>query len=425
MSNIVLNITPNPARVDEMLRIRLAGLAPNQQVTLTARASDGAGRGWSSRATFAADAAGVVDLATAAPLEGSYNGADAMGLFWAMTPDAAEPEATSFALRGLEPLRVTITASIAGAVVATEMVERRFLAPGVARVEVRERGLVGTFFRPTGDGPHSAVLALGGSSGGLREQQAALLAARGIAALALAYFAYEGLPERLANIPLEYFGTALEWLAAQPGVDVDQLAVLGISRGAELALLLGATYPRVRRVVAISPSIVVWGATGVDAPAWTRSGQPVPRMPNRATEEQAAAIFQRQPIAATAWYSINLDDPVACEAAAIPVERIAGPVLLLSGEDDAMWPAARMGEMVMSRLRAHGHPYPDRHLRYPGAGHLIGFPYLPPSVRPARHPALGLAFAYGGNPRDQARANAESWHTVLAFLGAPITMEHL
>ncbi|MGH2515136.1 MAG: acyl-CoA thioester hydrolase/BAAT C-terminal domain-containing protein, partial [Ktedonobacterales bacterium] len=116
------------------------------------------------------------------------------------------------------------------------------------------------------------------------------------------------------------------------------------------------------------------------------------------------------------WYSLNLDDPAACEAAAIPVERIAGPVLLLSGEDDAMWPSIRMGEMVMARLRAHGHPYPDRHLRYRGAGHLLSFPYLPPSVHPSRHPALGAAFAYGGNPRDQVRANADSWHTVLEFL---------
>lgn len=419
MSTPELLIAPNSALVDEPLCIRLTGFAPKQQVTLTARTTDGAGHLWSSQATFAADGAGVVDLATAAPLDGSYTGADAMGLCWAMAPDPAPAEtaATSFVLRGLEPLHVTITASIADEVATTATVERRFLAPGVARVEVRERGLVGTYFRPAGAGPHPTVLALGGSSGGLREQQAALLAAHGIAALALAYFAYDGLPERLANIPLEYFETALEWLAAQPGVDADRLAVMGISRGAELALLLGASYPLVRRVVAISPSAVVWGATGADAPTWTRLGQPVPRMPNRATAEQAAEIFQRQPLAAAPWYSINLDDPAACAAAAIPVERIAGPVLLVSGEEDALWPSVRMGEMIMARLRAHGHPYPDRHLRYPGAGHLIGIPSLPPSIRPARHPALGLTIAYGGNPRDQARANVDSWHTMLAFLG--------
>lgn len=412
-----LTITPTSALVDEPQHIQLAGLAPGQRVTLAARTVDGAGRGWSSRAGFAADAGGEVDLTTSAPLDGSYEGADAMGLFWAMALDAPESDAPGFALRGLEPLRVTLTATVEGEAAASVTVERRFVAPGVAREEVREGGLVGTFFQPVGAGAHRAVLALGGSGGGLREHQAALLASHGIAALALAYFGYEGLPARLASIPLEYFETALEWLAARLDVRADHIAVLGISRGAELALLLGATYPRVSSVVAYSPSAVVWGATGMDAPAWTLRGEPVPRRRDRSTPEQAAEIFGKQPIVCAPWYSLTLDGASADDAATIPVERIGGPVLLLSGEDDAMWPSVRMGEMVMERLRAHDHPYPDRHLRYPGAGHLLSFPYLPPSVRPARHSAIGLPFAYGGNPRDQARANADSWHTVLAFLG--------
>ncbi|HLJ80320.1 MAG TPA: acyl-CoA thioesterase/BAAT N-terminal domain-containing protein, partial [Ktedonobacterales bacterium] len=72
MPTLEVNIAPNPALVDEPLRIRLAGLAPGQRVTLAARTADGAGHGWSSQATFAADEAGAIDLASAAPLDGSY-----------------------------------------------------------------------------------------------------------------------------------------------------------------------------------------------------------------------------------------------------------------------------------------------------------------------------------------------------------------
>ena len=51
--------------------------------------------------------------------------------------------------------------------------------------------------------------------------------------------------------------------------------------------------------------------------------------------------------------------------ATIPVERINGPVLLISGEDDQMWPSRTLAEIAMERLRAHRHPYPDEHIAYP------------------------------------------------------------
>ncbi len=76
------------------------------------------------------------------------------------------------------------------------------------------------------------------------------------------------------NAPLEYLATALDYLATQPEVRGDRLGVVGHSRGAELALLTGATFPRVGAVVALAPSAFVWGglgdATGGPEPAaWT------------------------------------------------------------------------------------------------------------------------------------------------------------
>jgi dienelactone hydrolase len=139
-------------------------------------------------------------------------------------------------------------------------------------------------------------------------------------------------------------------------------------------------------------------------------------MPDRTTPEQQAAAGASDPLSAAPLYLANLADAAAVEACGIPVERIGGPVLLISGEDDALWPSALMGEMALERLRRAAHPYPDAHLRYPGAGHLIGYPYLPTTVSVRRHPALGRALAYGGTPVGAAGATADAWPRVLAFL---------
>ncbi|MGE5334424.1 MAG: acyl-CoA thioester hydrolase/BAAT C-terminal domain-containing protein, partial [Nitrososphaerota archaeon] len=290
--------------------------------------------------------------------------------------------------------------------------------PGVRRVEVRERGLVGTLLLPADDGPHPGVIVLGGSSGGIREPLAALLASRGYAALALAFFGADGLPPHLADIPLEYFETALDWMVTRPEVRGARCSLLGTSRGAELALLLGATFPRVGAVIAYAPSGVLWGAVGASGPAWTYHGKPLPIVPDRVSPELDASIAARAPVSAAPWYQHNLADEAALAPATIAVERIAGPVLLISGDDDQMWPSSLMAERIMRRLAAHHFAWPYRHLRYADAGHLIAPPWQPTTVNSRLHPTVGIAFAYGGTPAGQAHANADSWNHVLALLAA-------
>ena len=129
----------------------------------------------------------------------------------------------------------------------------------VSRQPIEREDLVGTLFYPETPGPHPTVVALGGWGGGLREGGAEALASEGFAALALAYFGVEPLPHKLTEIPLEYFAEAIAWLKSQPAVDADRIAVVGNSKGGELALLLGATYPEdVEAVVGYAPSAVVW-----------------------------------------------------------------------------------------------------------------------------------------------------------------------
>lgn len=73
------------------------------------------------------------------------------------------------------------------------------------------------FFLP-GEGPFPGIIDLFGIIGGLIEFRASLLASRGFAVLALAYFAYEGLPDKLLETDLEYFEEAADFLLAHPKV---------------------------------------------------------------------------------------------------------------------------------------------------------------------------------------------------------------
>lgn len=55
-------------------------------------------------------------------------------------------------------------------------------------------------------------------------------------------------------------------------------------------------------------------------------------------------------------------DEAAMARAAIPVERINGPVLFVSAAQDEAWPSREMADAMMQRLEARGFQYPAEHL---------------------------------------------------------------
>lgn len=288
----------------------------------------------------------------------------------------------------------------------------------MARRPVTGGKIVGTLFVPTTAGPHPAVVVLPGSEGGVPEGQAALLASHGFAALALAYFGVEGLPAQLVEIPLEYARGALDWLAAQPEVDGGRIAVMGGSKGAELALLLAATYPdAVRAVVAFKPSSVVWmglpanPADNFRGPksSWTLEGRPLPFVSGAFTLDLIKPML-RQRAALVSSYVGGLKDAEAVAAAAIPAERIRGPVLLVSGAQDQLWPSTQMAAEVIKRLDEHSFPYRHEHLAYGDAGHGLSLPYLPTTT------INSGTILLGGTPQGTASANADAWPKAVTFL---------
>jgi dienelactone hydrolase len=294
------------------------------------------------------------------------------------------------------------------------------------RRPVDREGLVGELLLPGTQprGPLPAVLVLHGSEGGLHKQYAQALAGEGYVTLALAYFGAEGLPQGLEEIPLEYFGEGLRWLQAQPEVDAERIGVVGRSKGGELALLLGATYPeKIKAVVGYVPSGVAWQsipsgpASMREGPksSWTFGAEPVPFVPFKPSPPVMAAIegfFWGRPTSLTILHESALEDEAVVERAAIAVERINGPLLLISGTDDRLWPSTRLSEIAMERLRSHEHPFPYEHLRYEGAGHLI----RAPSTDETLFARESGPFVLGGSTETNRAASADSWPRVIDML---------
>ena len=113
------------------------------------------------------------------------------------------------------------------------------------------------------------------------------------------------------------------------------------------------------------------------------------------------------------WSLERLIDAAAVEKASIAVEKINGPVLLISGEGDGLWPSTPFSEVAMKRLRRSDFPHPYDHLVYHGAGHRISPPFHPTTMNESFHPITKRLHSLGGSARHNAHACADSWKHVL------------
>lgn len=280
-------------------------------------------------------------------------------------------------------------------------------APTPPTEQIRRPDLVADYFAADpATAPRGAVIVLGGSEGGLGGSRslARRLAADGFNAIAVSYFGESGQSPRLNEIPIEPVGAALIWLQARPEV-AGPIAIVGVSKGAELALLVASRDPRITAVAVGVPSNLVWqGIDQTGAPtgsSWTAEGQPLAYTPYD---------FSRGFISIFALYEGAVDTAPA--EAEIPVERIAGPVLMISGQADTLWPSADMAARVERRLQAHDFAFPVINIAYPEAGHAV----FGPPIRDPNAPALQAVLGVGGTIPALVSARADGWPRVLAFL---------
>ena len=231
------------------------------------------------------------------------------------------------------------------------------------------------------------VLVLSGSSGRVEAQRCDVLAA-GLPATAASY-AWFG--AALDLLPLESFDEPLALLHER----CERLVVIGTSRGAEVALLLGSLHPEIDAVVGVSPSDLVWAGLSGARPqrsSYTRGGEPLPFVPYDdawvATTEPPE--FHDQYLSALEKYADRVP------AARIPVERIEGEVVLTAGGDDRLWPATDFADEVAARRGSLATTV----LTHPTAGHRVLLPGETP--QPAR-------LVHGGTPEADAELGRQLW----------------
>jgi dienelactone hydrolase len=431
-----INVTPSEVLEGDPVYIVVTGLEPGQAVTLRASQrlqGDPAGeQTFRSSASFVADASGVVDLRSSQPQAGSsYDRPDPAGLFWSMTPDRrkgaspAEPQRSG--ADGSDFGDVVIEVERAGSTLARRVARIRPAAVGVTVREIREPGVTAIFARDQSQARQPAIIVLGGSEGGLHTARwaAPILASHGYSVLGLAYFqgnepALSSLPANLENIPLETVSRARDWLARQPGVDPTRIAIVGVSKGAELSLLAGATFPWVTVVGAFAPSHVAWegvppdDAQRVGGSSWTFNKRPLPYVrwswPAMHRGDLVRAATGSSRLTETHLESLA-EFAGDVEAARIPIERSRAAIFIAAGTDDGMWPSAFSAEQLRRRLALRDPALATTFEIHP-TGHLI----LGSGWGPTTEFQRTTGRLQGGNPRLDSEAQRIIWPAFLKFL---------
>ena len=416
---------PSVALYGEPFSWKVTGLRPGERVTVKAVSLDARKNLWESEAVFEADVSGVVDINRQAPVSGSYAEADIFGLLWSMKPVNSDPKKpVRYRESGVSGWTVDLTATDSTGKTSVARFRCVYQKPGegLVRVPLEKDGLNGFLYYPAEGGPFPGVIILGGSEGGLLEWFARALASNGFAALTLAYFNYPNVPDELVEIPLEYFDQAKAWMKAQPQVKAGRLGLVGGSRGGELALLLASRYSDIQAVVAMTPAAHVWeGFTKKffspdyqPTSSWSLGGKPLPYITFKVSPEDKEKEMKGELPSFVKFFTDSLAqaDPAAIDKAAIPVEKIQAPILLLSATDDQIWPSREFCTTIMARLKKAGFKYEVRHLSNEKGGHSS---FLP-SLITANRGLLIDGDPSGGSPEGDARGGYRSWAETIAFL---------
>ena len=246
---------------------------------------------------------------------------------------------------------------------------------------VKEDGFFGELFRPTEDKyPGKVLICFSGSDGGIAVTKllAEVFRAQGLTTLAIAYVMEEGLPDRFSKVPIDSLEAAAKRMHA---MGYEKVGLWGISKGAELSLLAGSLLPGlVNAVISVAPMSTVCqgfeknkGIAFVPNSSWSFHGKEIPYTP---------FLTQKFPTGHILWESIKIKDITMTDLylpivkhpnpdAVIQVEKITGPILLISSKMDNMWPSEAAAEQIMKRLKDCNFTYEYKHLSYDYGSHLF------------------------------------------------------
>ncbi|MCH2193767.1 acyl-CoA thioester hydrolase/BAAT C-terminal domain-containing protein [Kordia sp.] len=214
------------------------------------------------------------------------------------------------------------------------------------------------------------IVGLGGSEGGnawtsnywkkIRDQ----IIEKGYAFLAIGYFNAQGTPKLLEKIAIEDIHNAIVKATQHPQVNAERIAIVGGSRGADLALLVASYYTDIDCVVGIVPSHAVFpgNTQHFTSSSWTFNQQELPFVP---VNEAAVPFIMKRDLRGA--FEAMLQDKEAEKKALIPVEKIKAPILLVSATEDEIAPTTPMCHKMMQRLKTYNFQYNAEHVTIVGS----------------------------------------------------------
>jgi dienelactone hydrolase len=212
--------------------------------------------------------------------------------------------------------------------------------------------------------------------------------------------------------------------AALPEVASDRVGLAAWSVGTGGALSALAGFPDLPVVAAamFAPTCAIWQGLPdgpgqpPKVPSWTLAGADLPwlrihgeklipeliknelldRFPGH---ERPQALHMRKS------YDAGLKGLKLMAPEMIPVEKIASPLLICSGDSDALWPSAPMSRLLQQRRGSR----PDDQFEFYSGGHMFRAPVTPTTV------PWNDAFYFGGTAVENADQYRDAWAAQLAF----------
>uniref|UniRef100_A0A671X5V1 Acyl-CoA thioesterase 18 n=1 Tax=Sparus aurata TaxID=8175 RepID=A0A671X5V1_SPAAU len=395
----ILSVQPTRGLVDEKLKVVVESLPPGSPVTLHSLHHSEDEDYWEAFGHYVSDFRGMVSVSEDLSFGGTYTGKEDMGLLWSMRPVPGSRKGLRLRKMNVcSPMLHNISV-YSGHVsegfreqtpLTSVLVERWYMAPGVKRIDIMEKGVRGTLFIPPGPGPFPGLLDMWGGGGGLIEYRSALLASHGYVSLAMDYFNSQELES--ADLEFKYFETAFNIIKEHPQVIPDRVGMFGLSLGSLVTMHVAAesTIVKPRCCICVSGSHFY---------------------PNTffCIAENNHHVWRDM------WIHL-LDDP----SKKVDVGKINCPILLVNGKDDQNVPADECAEDIALLMNAAGNGHLLSRVLYPDTGHLIEPPYSP-HFRASNFKAAGVAtktvmLLWGGQTKPHSDAQEDAWRKILSFL---------
>lgn len=194
----------------------------------------------------------------------------------------------------------------------------------------------------------------------------------GIHALSIAYCGEKGLPKAVHEIPIETVQYAIDWLKS---IGYKRVGICGVGKSAEYALVAASYLPEITCVTAISPIDYVFEGIASHSvlqkvSSWSYKGKPLPYIPLK----MSVMFFlnhciQENQFDTRYMYEDALEFPHG--EARIQVQKIKGPILLISADYDSIWPSNEACRRIKEYLKKYQFGHRVKHVSYKYGSHLL------------------------------------------------------